>query len=340
MKLFKFLLFLVLIAIIGFCIYTAVQPNSFKISKTRVINAPASLLYNDVIDFKKWKYWTSWTENNSKIKVYHSEQTKGIGGSFSWENDDGVGFIKTIQANPYTTIKQDMEIADFPPTSILWNFEQNKDGSTQVNYSIVGDNLSFGFKMFSILTGGIEKRIRSHYQINLDKLENTVVTNMAKYSITVNGITEHSGGYYIFNSTSSKISDVNHKVFELLPKLKSYIDTYAISMAGSPFVKYHYFDEENNAAMFSCCIPTTSRVITTENDILTGQLEPFRALKTTLLGNYTNLQEAWKNTMAYMTEHDLVIDETGPKLETFVKDSLDSPNPADWKTEIYIALKE
>ncbi|WP_338357905.1 SRPBCC family protein [Yeosuana marina] len=340
MKIFKYLLFLLLIVIIGFCIYTAVQPNSFKVSKTRTINAPASVIYNNVIDFKNWKTWSSWAEDDSNMKVYLSEQTKGINGSFSWENGDGVGFMKTIQAIPYTTIEQDMEVADFPPASIHWHFDQKKNGSTQVTYNTSGDNLSFGFKVFSILTGGIEKRVNSHYQLNLEKLDSAVVANMAKYSITVNGITEHSGGFYIFNSTSSKITDVNHKVFELLPKLKSYIDKYSISMAGSPFVKYHYLDEENNAAMFSCCIPTTSRVITTENDILTGQLEPFRALKTTLLGNYSNLQEAWQNTMTYITEHDLVIDETGPKLETFVTDSLDSPNPADWKTEIYIALKE
>ena len=340
MKTIKYFLFLLLIFAIGFCVYVAVQPNSFEVSRTRTINAPASVIYNNVIDFKNWEAWSSWVEADPDMKIFLSEQTKGVDGSFSWEDKDGVGMMKTIQAVPNSSIEQDMQIADFPSSDVHWNFKPNDNGSTDVTWDISGKNLPFGFKMFSVLSGGMEKQIGPHYERSLEKLDSIIVADMKKYSITINGTTEHSGGYFIFNSTSAKISDLKNKVPELLSKVKSYAEKNNISMAGFPFVNYHYFDTENNATMFSCCIPTTSRVITTENDILTGQLEPFKALKTTLQGNYSNLEEAWQTSMKYISDHNLVQDEKGPMLETYVKDSLASPNPADWKTEIYIALKD
>jgi predicted transcriptional regulator YdeE len=92
--------------------------------------------------------------------------------------------------------------------------------------------------------------------------------------------------------------------------------------------------------IFSTCVPTTSRVITTSSDILTGQLEPFRAVKGTLKGDYSNLQEAWDKVTAYIPEHGFEANENGPNLEVYVTDPMNNPNPADWVTEIYIAIKE
>lgn len=112
-------------------------------------------------------------------------------------------------------------------------------------------------------------------------------------------------------------------------------------MNGSPFIIYHEWDTQNNAVRFSTCIPTTSRVITTDDNILTGQLEPFMAMKATLKGNYTNLTEAW-STLKNKISQDSTIQEspTGPQMEVYVKDYGDDPNPSTWITEIYIAIED
>ena len=110
-------------------------------------------------------------------------------------------------------------------------------------------------------------------------------------------------------------------------------------MAGAPYVMYHKWDEENNAVMFSCCVPTTSKIIATESDVLTGQLKPFKALKTTLKGDYENLKEAWETAMKYVPENALEFTENGPMIESYVTDPMTEPNPANWITEIYLALK-
>ena len=91
--------------------------------------------------------------------------------------------------------------------------------------------------------------------------------------------------------------------------------------------------------MFSCSIPTTARVITTGESILTGQLEPFKAVKTTLNGDYNNLKEAWDKTMKAIADSGLEQDENGAYIESYLNSPINTPNPADLKTEIYIAVK-
>ncbi len=340
MKAFKYLSFLLLIAIIGTAIYVAVQPNSFKVTRTRTIKAPVSVIYDNVIDLKNWESWSSWVETDPDIKITLAEQTKGVNGAYSWEDKDGIGTMKTVETEKNTSIKQNMQFADFPVSEVNWTFKTNDDESTHVTWTISGKDLPFGFKAFSALMGGMEKQIGPHYERSLEKLDSIVIASMKIYSITVNGITNHSGGYYLYNTTSCKISDLKSKMNEMLPKVSAYAIKNSITMAGTPFIAYHKWDNENNAVMFSCCVPTTEKIITTNNDILTGLLSPFKALKTTLKGNYSNLNETWETATKYIKDNNYKEMHNLPALETYLTDPMSTPNPADWVTEIYIPIED
>ena len=128
---------------------------------------------------------------------------------------------------------------------------------------------------------------------------------------------------------------------EMLSKVGQYAMTNNIPMAGAPFVYFHKWDAKNDATIFSCCVPTPNQVITTtESGILTGQLEPFKAINTTLKGNYSNRKEAWDKTMKFIIDsHYEFIPENSPMLEVYQTDPMNAPNPADWITQIYIAVK-
>lgn len=339
MKTLKFIILLLLVLIIGFAIYIAVQPNSFEVTRTKTINAPQSVVYNNIIDFKNWEAWNSWVEAKPETKVMLPEQTKGVGGSYSWEDEDGIGTMKTVATTPSSSITQEMQFGEFPTNDVTWNLKSNKDGSTDVTWTISGKDLPFGFKAFSTLMGGMEKQIGPHYERGLTMLDSVLQEQMKVYTINVNGITQHSGGYYLYNTTSCKFSEFQQNMKTMLPKVGAYAMANNITMAGPPFVLYHKWDEENDAVIFSCCVPTNSKIVSQESGILTGQLESFRTVKTVLKGNYKNLKEAWEATMKYISDNNLEMIEGGSMLETYLTDPMSKPNPADWLTEIYVAIK-
>ncbi|MFK7783136.1 GyrI-like domain-containing protein [Psychroserpens sp.] len=339
MKAFKYILFLILILIIGLAIYIAVQPNSFHVERTKTLKAPTPVVYNNVIDFKNWEAWSSWIEEKPETVITLSDKTKGIGGSYTWEDEDGIGTMKTVDTKLNASIKQEMQFADFPINTVNWHFKPNENGTTDVTWTIDGKDLPFGFKAYTTVMGGMEKLIGPHYERGLEMLDSVLVADMKRYSVSVEGETQHSGGFYLYNTTSCKMDNFKVKMQEMFPKIGGYAIANNIKMAGSPFVIYHKWDEANNTVMFSCAVPTSSRFETTEPEVLTGQLESFKAVKTILNGDYENLKEAWDKTMSYIQTNNLEMIDSGPMIESYLTDPMDTPNPADWITEIYIAIK-
>jgi len=223
---------------------------------------------------------------------------------------------------------------------VSWKFTPNQDGSTDVNWTISGKNLPFKFKAFNAIMGGMETQIGPDYEHSLEKLDSIVISDMKRYSIVVNNeTTQHSGGFYIYSTAATTFEDFKSKMETMLPATIAYAKKNNITMAGAPFILYHKWDEENNAVMFSCCVPTTAKVITTGGTFLTGYLAPFKAVKTTLIGDYNNLKEARDKATKAIVKSGLEQDKNGITLEAYLNSPINTANPANLKTEIYIAVK-
>jgi effector-binding domain-containing protein/ribosome-associated toxin RatA of RatAB toxin-antitoxin module len=337
MKTLKYLFFLLLIITIGFCVYVAVQPNSFEISRTRIIKAPAAVIYNNVIDFKNWESWSSWAEADDDMKIFLSEQTKGVDGSYSWEDKDGVGYMKTLLTTPNESIEQEMQFSDFPSSEVNWHFDMHEAGSTNVTWQISGKDLPFSFKLFSMISGGMESQIAPHFERSLEKLDSIVVNSMKAFSISIDGITEYGGGFYLFKTTSASNSNISELMGKQYGELMTYMNQNNMIPNGMPFTIYNEMNENGNIIM-SNAIPVRDRVIVTGTfDILCGYMPKTKVLKTTLKGNYSNLGQAWEESMLYLKENNFIQSNLKP-FEVYTNDPGMNPNPADWITEIYIPI--
>lgn len=340
MKVFKYVFFLILIVIIGCAIYIAVQPNSFEFSRSRVINAPAPVVFNTVNDFEEWPRFSPWMEQDLKAQVTYDDKTVGEGAGYSWNGDVlGVGSMETETVVPYKFIAQQIHFVEpFESTSAIdWTFEP-VDHGTKVTWSMKGKQ-DFMTKMYVAFAGTIEKNTAPDFERGLFKLDSITQADMKAYTINIEGITQHSGGFYLYTTASVKMTDYEAKMQSLMQKVGGYARANNITIAGNPFVIYHTWDKDNNAVLFSCCIPTSSKVISSESDILTGQLEPFKAIKTTLKGDYNNLKEAWDSTMDYVSQYRLTQPEGAVRLESYITDPASTPNPADWITELYLEVE-
>lgn len=337
MKILKYLFFLLLIAIIAVSVYVAVQPSDFEVARTRTINLPSSIIYNNLNDYKNWEEWGPWQEEDPTMTFNYPENTSGKGGSYNWEGKDGKGKMETISVSENSSIDQKLTFEDFEPSDVYWKLNETENG-TEVTWGMKGKK-NFMFKLFTTFMGSMEKTVGPMYERGLEKLDSILVVSTKKYSIEVEGLTEYSGSFYIYNTTSSKLDEADRKMQEMLPKVGEFAIKNNISIAGVPFTYYHKWDEENNATIFSCGIPTAEKIITTDNDIQTGELKPFKAVKTVLKGDYSNLKEAWETAIKYINDNNLVEIEDGAHLEVYRTDPGQFPNPADWITEIYISVK-
>ena len=338
MKTVKYILLLLLILVVGFSIYIAVQPNTFNVTRTKTITAPRAVVYDHVIDFKNWEGWSSWAEADPEMTMTLPEKTKGIGGSFTWEDKDGVGTMKTIDTEPKSSITQEMQFGDFPKSDVTWNFKANDDGSTKVTWTIEGKDLPFDFKIFSTLMGGMEKQIGPHFERGLILLDSVLQAEMKVFSITIDGITEYGGGFYLYKTTAATPTNISQIMSEQYGEILTYMSENNIKQTGMPFTIYSEPDVNGNVIMSNAIPILNKEIIDANSSVLCGYMPKTEALKTTLKGNYTNLSEAWTKAYKYMADHNLEQAELNP-FEIYQNDPGEFPNPADWITEIYIPIK-
>lgn len=304
-----------LIGIIGFSIFIAVQPNTYRFSQSKVIKAPLSLIYTKATNSDVFK---SLLEEDLELSVESVEV-------LDTKKNDTIKQLVNLSApykiSPYTN----------------WTFEKN-NAQTKVTITMEGQQ-DFTTKFLAFFKGTIASKIEPSLEYILEKTDSALQTEMNRYSITIKGITEHGGGFYLYNTASSKLSNFEDKKNSMLSQVGGYALANNISIAGKLFVIYHNIDDDNDTVMFSCAIPTNSKITASDDDILTGKLEPFKAVKTVLNGDTKNIEEAWNKTMKYLAENNLETTEDATRLEIYVVEQSLKPNPADWITELFIAIK-
>ncbi len=346
MKILKYLFFLLLIVIIGGAIYFSTQDGSFDVAESKIIDAPPSVVYDQVKDYKTWQEWGPWMAIDPNIKINYSEKTEGEGASYSWISDDinvGEGSMETTKVIPNKEIAQKITfstpIGD-STSDVYWKFEETETmGQTKVTWGMKGEQTLIEKVFMAFQEDDMETGISEMYKTGLNSLETKVKEELAKYTVNVDGVTLYPGGFYMYNTTAAKMSDIGTKMAPMMGQVAGFMEQGNIQSSGMPFTIYNNVDQTTGNVIFSTAIPVRERVITPEgSDVLCGYMEPVRTVKTTLKGDYTNLDKAYAAGAAYMAENQLPAHPSAKMFEVYVTDPGNVSNPADWVTEVYMPV--
>lgn len=313
MKFLKYLLFLLLIAFIGMAIYVAVQPNSFEVTQSTTINAPKAVVFEAVAD----------TSDVDRSEFWKTSETlqKGV-------------------SHPNDSITQTFTSARIEKSDLKWTFQSNPKGSTNVVRTLNADHLSFTTKAKFAFFGNNKDELAQQFQTDLDKLSKEVIESMAVYTITVDGVTDYGGGFYMYKTISSTSGNKDATMTKQYEEIKAFMDRHNVNASGMPLTIYIEMDPDTGNVIMSNAIPVSERVLVAEDsNVLCGYMERTKALKVTLKGNTTNLKEAWATARKQVQDQNMEASEMSP-FEVYKNDHANLPNPADWITEIYIPIKE
>lgn len=340
MKILKYLLFLILIIIIGGAIYFATQDGNYDISDSKVIDAPVEVVFNKVNEYKTWEHWGPWKEEDPSMTFTYAEKTSGEGASYSWEGAMD-GAMTTTKVIPNSEIHQDLTLmtpAGERNPKVYWHFEEVEEG-TKVTWGMKGEHPMMDKMYYTFSDMDFESQMHEMHQSGLEGIAEAVDKDMKVYSVNVEGITQYGGGYYMYTSAAASMNDVPSKMGPMMQQVMGFMQDGNLQMSGMPFTIYNQVDEANNNVIFSTAIPVREKVLTPSGSpVLCGFMQPLTTIKTTLKGNYENLHLAYEKAMAYMTQNNLTAHPTAPMFEVYATDPTQVPNPADWLTQVYIPI--
>lgn len=337
MRIIKYIFLLLLLSLVSLTVFIATQKGDFTVERSKVIKIQRVPLFNFVNDYRNWEDFGSWVLEDPTIQVTYPQSTSGLNASFSWKGNDGNGDMKTTAVTDAQTISQKMNI-DGTLADVSWVFKDTL-GGTKVTWKSKG-TMSFVFKIYSALNGGADKVIGTMYEKSLANLDKILVYETNTFEVKVDGVVKKLETFYIKQSFTSEIGKITKNVRVVIPKLTSFCEANGIETNGKPFVIYHTYDTTSGLAKISVCVPIKKEIFTSSgSDILTGKLEPFEAVKTTLKGDYSHTKQAIEKSTAYINNQKIIPDHTWSHLEVYTVGKSEIANPSKWVTEIYFPVK-
>ncbi|WP_456313123.1 hypothetical protein [Pseudomonas shirazensis] len=338
MKILKYLFLFSLLTLVALTVFVATQKGDFLIERSKVINSPRATVYNYVNDLRNYEDFESWSVEDPTMKMYFPAKTVGNGASYSWEGTEGKGNTITLKTKEGEDIQQKMKF-NGSEADVNWKFKDTLKGKTVVTWKAKG-TMSFLFKVYTALNGGSENVIGTIYEKSLANIDKNLDFETRTFAVKVNGVVQKTETPYIKQTFTSEIIKVNKNARVVIPKLIHFSETNGLQTSGKPFIIYHTYNTTTGLAKISICLPINKEIsISAGSDILSGKMNGFEAVKTTLKGDYTHSNEAIAKTTAFINKEKITPDLSWSHLEILTISKLDVKSPSKLETEFYFPTK-
>jgi len=345
MKILKYLLIIAVVLMLGALAYIATQPDSYDVSRTRLIKAPVSVIFNNINEFKNWEKWGPWQEEDPSIVSTYPKKTSGVGAYYTWTSKDGPGKMETIALEENKSIDQKIQFDDIDPNDVYWRFVE-VEGGTNVTWGMKAEKTPFMFKFIGAISGGMDNVFGPMEEKGLKNIDNLIMEELAnlpppkKSNFSIGTISERDIevqnfiGYFL----NAKIVDLPALFQEYMPKAGIYAAKNNLQ-AGEymPGAVYTKWDEEKGETEFYIGLFLNKKLAPAEG--MEKVIIPAGGIVTvSKFGNYGDGDlEAHTNIAHFFKNNNL---EYGKFVwEMYVNDPT-TVKPEDLQTDIYYQVKK
>ena len=172
----KILIALAVIVIV-LVILIALQPATFRITRSTVITAPVAKVFEQVNDLHKWDGWSPWAKLDPNMKTTHEGAPAGTGAIYSWagNSDVGEGRMTLTESQPNELVRIKLEfIKPFAATNTTEFVFKPEADKTMVTWSMFGTN-NFMAKAFGLFMN-MDKMVGGDFEKGLAQLKSVAET--------------------------------------------------------------------------------------------------------------------------------------------------------------------
>jgi uncharacterized protein YndB with AHSA1/START domain len=133
-----------LVALLGFA---ATRPDSFRLQRSMLIDAPPEKVFALITDFKQWPTWSPWEKLDPNMKRTHSGAERGVGTVYAWDSPSkaGAGRMEIKEAVPSNKVTIQLDFirpfaAQNTTEFTLQAQAQGNTNATQVTWAMSGPN--------------------------------------------------------------------------------------------------------------------------------------------------------------------------------------------------------
>lgn len=171
-KVFMILVGLLVIAIISVCLYAALLPSQYTISRSLVVRATPEKIFPWINDTRKSNEWMPWAESDPQLQMNYIGPVEGVGAISSWKSEGrmGTGQAEVVESvlNTSVTTKLSYTKPMMMTQMAIISLMPKGDG-TEISWSVKGENNFIG-RVFCVFMN-MDKMVGDEFLKGLQNLK-------------------------------------------------------------------------------------------------------------------------------------------------------------------------
>ncbi|MBR9920418.1 MAG: hypothetical protein GYB31_06225 [Bacteroidetes bacterium] len=335
MKALKVILGIIGVLIAVYLVLCLVGPKEVDASQSTEIEAPASVVYEQVADVTKWKNWGPWQLKDTTMEITYGEKTEGEGASYSWTSENsGIGNLEITEANAPNSISTRLNFGMENNYGYgKWEFEES-EGTTNATWSMTSDPNPFFFRGMAALMG-MNKRLEKDFAAGLANIKKIAEEQAANMPTTYNGLEvksmDHPGGVFAGVRETVEMDKMSDFIGQAYGTVMGAMAEKQVPMAGPASCLYYTWDEETQTSDMVAAIPIGEVADLGEN-VEVIEIPAGKAAMIDYYGAYEGLGSAHEAMDAYLKANGHAF--KAPCLEMYVTDPTTESDTTKWLTQV------
>lgn len=167
-----YVILLILALLVALLLVAAMKPNTFRIGRSTMVNAPPEAVFEQIVDFHRWHAWSPFEKLDPSMKKTFSGADSGVGAVYTWDGNSkaGAGRMEIVETIPPNHVMLNLAFSrPFKAENVTeFTIEPMSDG-TRVTWAMHGTN-SFVAKLMSVFMS-MDKLIGKDFEEGLANLK-------------------------------------------------------------------------------------------------------------------------------------------------------------------------
>ena len=339
MRVLRILGIILVVILAIYLIMCLTGPKDVDVTRSTVINASPSAVYNQVADLKNWENWSPWHEMDTTMEITYGEQTVGTGASYSWTSENmGSGSLEIIETNEDNSLKTKLKFDNWDGHSYgNWSFEPMGD-STKVSWGMTSDsNIPFLMRGLMIT---MKSNIAKDFDAGLANLKEYVeneapmAQSYRRYDIKMMDLPPAN---YIIIRDEVKFDAIGEYFQTNMPRVGQIVEESSAEWAGPPAGLFWTWDEENMMTDMAVAAPVIEKIELEAAGVSFYEMPAKEVAYIDYFGAYGDSEEAHNALNDFFASSDKEVDP--PVMEQYMNDPGKEPDTAKWHTRIIYPIK-
>lgn len=325
-----------LLVIVGlYLLISLFLPGTIKVERSITINAPASVVFEQINTLKNWKGWSYWDNIDSAMKSEYSGAESGLTAKHSWESTNenvGKGSLTIVESKPDSLVVTELSFEGMGTSIGGWKIKDTVGGVIVTTYM----NMEMG--LFGRIFPGLmmDSWLGVDFEKSLTSLKKVSESQPAKAEVAEIKIEATTIPDMIFVSTKkeSKLETISEDIGASYGKIGKFMGKNKLEQAGPVFALYHSYTPEK--VSMECGIPVT-KMVKGEGDILVSEMKAGNAVVAHYYGDYAGTGAAHELIDKWVKENNKKV--TGSPWEVYITDPMVEIDTMKWLTDVYYPIE-